>query len=140
MNLHTPKWAPTLELKSRWTPESSRSNCKGQNLLDWKVPYIIRKLLKVDIQNEFTWPIWIIKTQVDGLCRSVWIIGLLVILHNPHHGVLTHPSTPKVPQIKERTPTPSPFVVFTFGLIVESIKESKNALKGFISIYTPLGT
>jgi hypothetical protein len=30
-------------------------------------------------------------------------------------------------QAKERAPTPSPFVVFTFGLIVESIKELEGA-------------
>jgi hypothetical protein len=30
-----------------------------------------------------------------GLCRSVWIIDLLVILSNPHPGALAHPFTPK---------------------------------------------
>jgi hypothetical protein len=33
---------------------------------------------------------------------------------------------------KERTPTPFPFVVFTFGLIVESIKEFGGASTNFI--------
>ncbi len=46
------EWALTLsselplgELESQWIPESSRSNYRGQNPLDWKVLYIIRKLL-----------------------------------------------------------------------------------------------
>jgi hypothetical protein len=29
-----------------WSPESSKSDCKGQNSLDWSVPYIIEKLLE----------------------------------------------------------------------------------------------
>jgi hypothetical protein len=33
------------------------------------------------------------------------------------------PSTPKVLRDKERTPTLYPSIVFTFGLVVESIKE-----------------
>jgi len=37
MNPHTPKWVPKIE--------SSKSDYKGQNPLDWKVPYIIGKLL-----------------------------------------------------------------------------------------------
>jgi len=41
-----------------------------------------------------------------------------------HHP--TCPSTPKVLQARECTPTPSPSIVFTFGLVVESIKEFEN--------------
>jgi hypothetical protein len=47
------KWALTLpselplgELECRWTPKSSKSDCKGQNPLDGRVIYIIGKLLK----------------------------------------------------------------------------------------------
>jgi hypothetical protein len=58
-----------------------------------------------------------------GLCRSMWIIDLLVIHPSPHLGAPTHPSTPEVLRARECTPTPYPFVVFTFGLVVESIKE-----------------
>jgi hypothetical protein len=46
-----------------------------------------------------------------GLCRSMWIIDLLVILPSPHHGALTRPSTPKVLWVRERAPTLYPFVV-----------------------------
>jgi len=38
---------PLWELDSRWILESSKTNCKGQNQLDWNVPYIIGKLLKI---------------------------------------------------------------------------------------------
>jgi hypothetical protein len=33
------------------------------------------------------------------------------------------PLYPKVLQVRERAPTPSPSIVFTFGFIIESIKE-----------------
>ncbi len=46
MNLHTPKWTPSWELKSQWTPEYSEHNYKGQNPSSWKKNYTIGKLLK----------------------------------------------------------------------------------------------
>jgi hypothetical protein len=58
-----------------------------------------------------------------GLCRSAWIINLLVILLSPYPGAPPRPSTPKVLRAKEHTSTPSPSVVFTFKLTIESIKE-----------------
>jgi len=42
-----PSELPLWELESQWTPESSKNNCKGQNSLDWKFPYIIGKILKL---------------------------------------------------------------------------------------------
>jgi len=53
----------------------------------------------------------------------VWIIDPLVIHPSPHPGALACPSTPKVLRAKERTPTPYPFDVFTFGLAFEFIRE-----------------
>jgi hypothetical protein len=48
------EWTPTLpselpfcELKSQWTPKFLEGNCKGQNSFDWKVLYIIEKLLEL---------------------------------------------------------------------------------------------
>jgi hypothetical protein len=38
---------PFWELESWLIPKSSESNYKGQNSLDWDVPYIIRKLLEL---------------------------------------------------------------------------------------------
>jgi hypothetical protein len=58
-----------------------------------------------------------------GLCRSMWIIELLVTLPNPHPGAPTHPSTPKMLWARERAPTLYPFIVFTFRLAVEFTKE-----------------
>jgi hypothetical protein len=46
MNLHTPKWAPTLGVGVRWTLKFSKSDCRGQNPLDWRVLYIIENLLE----------------------------------------------------------------------------------------------
>ncbi len=59
---------------------------------------------------------------------------MLVILLNPHPRALACPSTPKVLRAKERAPTPSPFVIFTFGFVVESIKDF-----GGVSLATLLG-
>jgi hypothetical protein len=46
MNPTLPNELPLWELESWWTPKSSKSNCKGQNPLDWKIPYTVRKLLE----------------------------------------------------------------------------------------------
>jgi hypothetical protein len=48
---------------------------------------------------------------------------LLVNLPSRHLGALAHPSTLEVQRARERALTPFPFVVFTFGFVVESIKE-----------------
>jgi hypothetical protein len=40
MNSHYRSWNP------KWTLESSKHDCRGQNPLAWRVPYIIEKLLK----------------------------------------------------------------------------------------------
>ncbi len=56
------------------------------------------------------------------LCKFVWVSDLLINLPSPHPKALARPSTPKVLRAKERTPTP-PSIIFTLGLIVESIKE-----------------
>jgi hypothetical protein len=53
-----------------------------------------------------------------GLCRFVWIIELLVNLPSPHSGPPARPSTLEVLRAREHAPTFSPFVVFTFGLVV----------------------
>jgi hypothetical protein len=39
-----PSEFPFWELESQWTSKFSEDNCKGQNSLDWDVPYIIEKL------------------------------------------------------------------------------------------------
>jgi hypothetical protein len=44
--LTLPRELPLWELESWWTPESSESDCKGENSLNWDVPYIIGKLLE----------------------------------------------------------------------------------------------
>ncbi len=44
--LTLPSELPFWELKSRWTPKLSKSDCKGQNTSHWRVLFIIKKLLK----------------------------------------------------------------------------------------------
>ncbi len=58
-----------------------------------------------------------------SLCKSMWIIDLLVTRLSPHPRTPTCPFAPKVLRAKERAPTPYPSIVFTLGLIVKSIKE-----------------
>jgi hypothetical protein len=47
MNPTLPSELPLWKLEFWWTLESSENNCKGQNSLDWKVPYTIEKILKL---------------------------------------------------------------------------------------------
>jgi hypothetical protein len=51
------------------------------------------------------------------------MIDSLVTCPSPHFGALAHPSTPEVLRARERTPTLYPSIVFTFRLVVLSIKE-----------------
>jgi hypothetical protein len=44
MNPTLPSEPPLWELESWWTSKFSKGNFRGQNLLDWKLPYIIEKL------------------------------------------------------------------------------------------------
>jgi hypothetical protein len=41
-----PSELPFWELESQWTFKFLEGNCRGQNSLDWDVPYIIEKFLK----------------------------------------------------------------------------------------------
>jgi hypothetical protein len=66
------------------------------------------------------------------LCRSMWVIDMLVNLPSPHPKAPTHPSTHEMLRVRERVATPSPSIVFTFGLAVESIKE----LRGVLGVFT----
>jgi hypothetical protein len=58
-----------------------------------------------------------------GLCRSVWVIDLLVNLSSPHLGALAHPSTSKMLWGKEHALTPSPSAIVIFWFAIECIKE-----------------
>jgi hypothetical protein len=55
------------------------------------------------------------------------IIDPLVTHFNPHPKALTCPFTPELLRAKEHTPTHYLSIVFTFGLLVGSIKEFKGA-------------
>jgi hypothetical protein len=44
--LTLPRQLPLWEMESRWTPETSKSNCRGQNPMACGVLYIIGKLLE----------------------------------------------------------------------------------------------
>jgi len=68
-------------------------------------------------------PNYALTNLLFGLCKSMWVIVLLVNLFNPHHRASTLPSTLEMLRVREHAPTPSPCVVFIFGLAVGSIKE-----------------
>jgi len=77
-----------------------------------------------------------------GLCRFVWVSEVLVNLHSPHPEALEHPSTPKMLWTNEHAPTLSPSVVFTFGLVIESIKElggASHGIKALVELDSFLG-
>jgi hypothetical protein len=46
MNTHSQKSFHFGSLESRWTPESSEGDRRGQNSMDWRILYIIGKLSK----------------------------------------------------------------------------------------------
>ncbi len=72
-----------------------------------------------------------------GLYKSMQIIDLLVTHPSPHPKAPIGPFTPEMLRARERTPTPYPSIVFTFGLVVESIKEFggvSNGSKGCITM------
>jgi len=45
MNPTLPNELPLWEFESQWISKSSNNDCRGQNPLDQRVPYIIRKAL-----------------------------------------------------------------------------------------------
>jgi hypothetical protein len=57
LNPPTPKWASTLGIIG--TPKYSEGDCRGQNSLDWEVPYIIEKFL------ELRCPKWALVTHLS---------------------------------------------------------------------------
>jgi hypothetical protein len=57
-----------------------------------------------------------------GLCRFAWVIDLLITLPSFYFRTPARPSTPKVPWIKECTPTPHSFTVFTLDLNLNLLK------------------
>jgi len=80
-------------------------------------------------------PNYALTNLLFGFCKFVWVSELLANLPNPISEIPTHPSTPKVLRAKECTPTPSPSNVFTFGFIVESIKELGGASLGILIMW-----
>jgi hypothetical protein len=52
-------------------------------------------------------------TNLFDLCRSMWVIDLLITLPSHHLGAPARPSTPKVLRARECAPTPCPSVIFT---------------------------
>jgi len=55
-----PSELPFWELKPQWTLKFLKNNFRGQNPLDWRVLYIIGKLLERRFLKWPVWPIWII--------------------------------------------------------------------------------
>ncbi len=62
-----------------------------------------------------------------GLCRSMWVIELLVNLPGFHLRAPTCPSTVEVLRAKGRAPTLSPSIVFTFKFVVSPSKNLGDA-------------
>jgi hypothetical protein len=57
--LTLPSELPFWELESQWTSNFSKGDCKGHNSLDWKVLYIIEKILKLRCLK------WVLVTHLD---------------------------------------------------------------------------
>ncbi len=57
-----------------------------------------------------------------GLCRSMWVIDLLVTIPSPYPGTPAHPFTPKLLRAREHTPIPHSFIVFTLDSHLNLLK------------------
>jgi hypothetical protein len=73
-----PRQLPLWEMESRWTPETSESDCRGQTSMDYGVLYIIGKLLERRCLNGLTWLIWNLKHKLwpkerPGVELPVWL-------------------------------------------------------------------
>jgi hypothetical protein len=76
-----PSELPLWELESWWISRFSESNCKGQNTLNWKVFYIIEKILEC---RSLKWACMIHlvpKTQVMAKRRARSQIDNLTLDH-----------------------------------------------------------
>jgi hypothetical protein len=81
------EWTLTLqgelafwELEFRWISESSEDDCKGQNSMAWRVPYIIGKLLERrfskmgshDLVKHLKHKLW--PKEGSGVNLSIWLL------------------------------------------------------------------
>ncbi len=130
---------PKLRESQLWEFWDSHLGVSGQNDIWVLVPWLstkntIRGKVVASLKSRLWWVLWVVfpcgsslhqncfsyalTNLLFGLCKSVWVGELLV---NPPSLILE----------LQHTPTPF-FVVFTFGLIVESIKEFGGASIGHI--------
>jgi hypothetical protein len=61
---------PFWELESRWTPKFSESDYRGQNSMDWGVPYTIEFFLELRCLKWAHITIWTFETQVMTKVRA----------------------------------------------------------------------
>ncbi len=136
-----------------WEFQDSHLGVLGQNdiwvLVPWLgIEYTIRGKVVVSPKSKPWWILWIygcswfvrapkcsnyaLNNLLFGFCRFVWISELFINLPSLHPEAWAHPSTLEVLRARECAPFPSLFVVFTFGLVVESIKELRGALGCFL--------
>jgi hypothetical protein len=141
----TQSYGPPKSRKSQlWEFRDSQMGVLGQNAIWMLVPwpgtkYTIRGKVVASPKFEPWWVLWVrvypwfvLASKVFQLYTNqlvVWFVQvhvsdwLLIIGPNPilelQHAFLP----PKVLWATERAPTLSPSIVFTFGLVVESIKE-----------------
>jgi len=142
--LHTKLWACKVVRSQFWEFRDSNLGVMGQNdiwvLALWPgIENTIRRKVVASPKFGLWWVLWVrvcpwliyapkhsnyaLTDLLFGLCKSMWVIELLVNLLSPHPRSSKHPSTPKVLWTKEYNPASSPSDVFTFGLAVECIKE-----------------
>jgi len=85
----------------------------GDFLQVWAMVSLVSPCLPMAHPCTKSAPAYALTNLLFGLCRSVWIIELLVNLPSPHFGALARPFTPKVLWAKERTPILKPSTIFT---------------------------
>jgi hypothetical protein len=81
MNPTLPNELPLWELDSQWTPKFLECDFKGQNPLNWNIPYIIENLLECRCLKWAHMTIQTLKTHVMAKKRVESQIGSLTSNH-----------------------------------------------------------
>jgi hypothetical protein len=122
------EWIPTLPSELPFKEfRDSNLGVPGQNdiwvLVPWPcIKNNIRGKVVGSLKSGPWWFLWIrvcpwlvraLTNLLFSLCKSVWIIDLLVTFPRPYPEAPTRPFTLEVLGAKERAPTPRSFIVFT---------------------------
>jgi hypothetical protein len=95
--------------------------------------YIIRGKVVASFKFKPWWVLWVL---LFDLCKSVWVIELLVNLPSPHPRAPTRPSILEMLWTKERNPNSFSFCCLHLWTCNESIEELRGVLYKIDELHT----